>query len=310
MKAQSKIAVVYGETHRGNASECVLDALEHLGYICRGMRPDEYFTSNVDDYDVFLGQDSGVGIDFRQASSEKLKKTSMFYSDSRFNYVQRDPGDDDMAKLISDNGGWVFQAQTPDIARLRIRFGDSLRVSHLPFAADIHRWTDTPSEEKKYDLAFVGNCYDQGRARAIDYARQFGLYWPGPNAAFNQDASRIYRQSWVVFHASTFWETDHDVLHTRVDYDTTMRFFEAAASGVPIITNPMPDFERCGFVEGFQIFTYRGLQEMGRAFRKAKEAAVSGGQEYSKRLRAFAESNSYEIRVGQALQVLEKNGVI
>ena len=116
---------------------CVVDAFNRLGHNASLANRDDYYAASANDADLFYCHDSGDGFDFRQTHSAKLKKTALFLSDSRFNYVQRNPGDDDTAKIVSDDGGWCFQAQTPDIVRLRAKFGDGLRVSHLPFAADI-----------------------------------------------------------------------------------------------------------------------------------------------------------------------------
>ena len=77
-----------------------------------------------------------------------------------------------------------------------------------------------------------------------------------------------------------------------------------------MITPPMPDFNKVGLEDGFQVFLYRDIEQMGNAFNRAKGAAISGGREYSKRIRQWAEENSYERRIEQAIKVLQENGVV
>lgn len=304
-----KIPVVYAMDNEGCAPRYTVAALKRLGHETQRLTPDEYVASNPGDYDLFFCQDSGAGIDFTKASGAHLKKTSMWYWDSRFNRVQRTPGDDDMAQVVSDGGGWVFQAQSPDIARLA-KQRRLARMSWLPIAADCELWRDTPIEEKEYKLSFVGNCYDPGRGAALNYAREnLGLYWPGANSMFYGDAAKLYRQSWVVFHAPTFYELPHNVTGERVDYDVTMRYYEAAACGAPVVTPPMTDFQALGFKDGLHVFIYRNLIEMGpkveQAYSLAKDTDLSSA------LRRFVvERHTYEHRLSRAFDVLRSAGVL
>ena len=288
----------------------IVDAFKHLGHDTELIDHQQYFASNPNEVDLYYCQDSSNGIDFRLATPDHLRKTCVFYGDSRINYIVRERrfgmGDDKMARFLSNNGGWVFQSQSPDLVRQ-----PDIRQSHLPFAADVYRWTAEPKEEKIHDLAFVGNCIDGGRAMAINYARKFNLFWPRPWEAMNEAASKIYRQSWVVFHAPTYYCLLHDTVGSRVDFDLTMRIYEALASGTPVITPPMADFDSLGFKDREFIFIYKYLNEMDGAFADAKEAAVSGGDDYAKCMRNWIVSNhSYEKRMQQAINVLQKNGVI
>lgn len=305
-----RVAVVSGENHVGCSVNYFIWAFSRLGHQVVEMRPNQYFETNPDDFDLFWGQDSGDPIDFRQASNLLLKKTSMNYWDSRFNSVQRgEVGDDLMAKYIADRGGWIFEAQTPDLNR--IRANGVTRSSWLPISADTTVWLDTPAEEKIYSLCFVGNCYDGGRGTALNYARKFGLHWPGANSVFNQDAARLYRQSKIVFHASTFYNLNHDKTGERVDWDLTMRPYEALACGVPFITNPLYDLDAAGFVEGFHYFLYSRLEDMDNAFERAMQKVTEGGADYARQLREFVVSrHTYESRIVSALEVLTSAGVL
>lgn len=299
-----KIPVVYKHHSHGCAPTYTIKALERLGHETRRMTVEEYLTVDPKDFDLFFCQDSGEGIDFTLAGKSKLRKTSMWYWDSRFNRVQRTPGDDDMARFVIENGGWVFQAQGPDMERF-----SGVRMSYLPIAGDPYEWSNEPKEEKIYDLAFVGNCYDPGRAAAIERARPFGLIWRGPNTLFFEDAAKLYRQSKVVFHAPTFYGIPHDVTGLRIDYDVTMRYYEAFSCGVPVVTPDMPDFGRLGFYDTGGLFIYRTIDEVPHAITLALKAVADGIVDATK-LRAFVtEGNSYEARMNAALIMLRSAGV-
>lgn len=304
------IPVVYAEDHVGVAPRYTINALTRLGHHTRRMTQEEYFSTDPSSVDMFWCQDSGEGIDFRRASSRHLQKSCWWSWDSRFNRVQRgDLGCDKMAKIVNDGGGWVFQAQTPDLARVRSE--GVTRASWLPIGADPIIWSDEPKEEKIYRLSFVGNCYDGGRATAINYARKFDLFWPGPNSSFNEDAAKIYRQSKVVFHASTFYQLPHDVTKERVDFDLTMRPYEALACGTPFITNPLTDLSTAGFIEGFHYFLYSSLEEIDLAFNRATARVDNEGESYSRELRKFIlDHHTYDIRVQSAFNTLIENGIL
>lgn len=303
-----KIGFCYALHNEGCAPTYTLAALIRLGHEARRLTPDEYFAANPKDYDLFFCQDSGLGIDFRNASAVHLRKTSWWSWDSRFNRIQRNPGDDDMAQLVAESGGWVFQAQTPDLERLA-RERRLERQSWLPVGADPYVWKDELLEEKLYTMSFVGNCYDGGRAAALQFARdRCGLNWPGPNAVFGEKAARLYRQSWVVLHVPTFYNTPHDVTHERIDYDLTMRPWEAMACGVPLVTSPLPDYAAMGFREGVHIFIYNSVEEIPLAFARARAWAENPSCRLQCRM--LAESNSYEFRVLSALETLQKAGVL
>ncbi len=303
-----KVGFVYAHHNEGCAPTYTLAAFKRLGHEVWNMSPNAYFAALPEKFDLFFCQDSGEGIDFRNVSTALLRKTSWWSWDSRFNRLQRNPGDDDMAELVAKGGGWVFQAQTPDLERLA-RERRLERQSWLPIAADPQLWRDEPPEEKLYTMSFIGNCYDGGRAAALNYARdRCELFWPGPNAVFGEAAAKIYRQSWVVFHAPTFYNLPHDVTGERVDYDLTMRPYEAMACGVPLVTPPLPDYGAVGFREGTHIFLYNSLEEIPSAFSRAQEWARNPACRLQCRL--LAEHNSYEHRVLAALATLRRAGVL
>jgi len=305
-----KIPVVYAMDNYGCAPTYTVKALERMGHETRRMTPGEYFASDPKEYDWFFCQDSGEGIDFTHASTSHLMKTSWWSWDSRFNRVQRKPGDDEMAAHVVRGGGWVFQAQYPDLERCRYRLNID-NMSYLPIAADPVIWQDEPVEDKIYSMSFVGNCYDPGRAAAIETARQFGLYWPGPNSTFFDKAAKIYRQSWLAFHAPTFYNLPHDVTHERVDYDLTMRPYEALSCGVPVVTSPLPDYDRQGFMEEKHIFVYRNLNEVKDTFERALSYAKSNPAQVRQDCREFImRYHTYEHRMETALGAIRAHAGI
>src|SRR3990167_3640905 len=96
-----RIAVVYAFHSAGCGPIYSIEAFKRLGHEVTKLDSSGYFASDCDDYDLFFCQDSGEGIDFRRASTNHLKKTCMWFWDSAWNHVQRNPGDDAMAALIS-----------------------------------------------------------------------------------------------------------------------------------------------------------------------------------------------------------------
>lgn len=316
-----RIAVVYKYHSQGCGPLYAIDALKRMGHDVARFSEDEYVTmSNVkaagDVVDLFFCQDSGEGIDFRRVGPEVLKKTSMWYWDSAWNYLQRKQwgvGDDDMAKIVMDAGGWVFHTWEIDMERCAKNTGGD-RMSWLPVAGDPVRWPNLPVEMKIYPLSMVGNCYDPGRARALSYARDHAnLNWPGAQQAYYEDAAKIYRQSFAVFHPPTFFELPHDYTGERVDLmqGATMRHYEALCCGVPLVTTPKYDFEKLGFEEGWHVFTWNTLEEIPLASQRAAAAYAVGGQEYSDSLRNFIlKGHTYEDRMKTAFDVLRVNGVL
>jgi len=308
-----KIPLVYAHHNEGCAPSYTLAALQRLGHETRRMSTDEYFAAEPAEYDLFFCQDSGEGIDFRRASAAHLRKSSMWWWDSAWNYKQRNPGDDEMSLLISQGGGWVFHAWQHDLDRC----STSTRIerhSLLPVAGDPYLWSDEPAEEKRYGLSFVGNCYDPGRGVALNYATEnCGLYWPGPNSQFFQDAAKTYRQSWAVFNPPTFWRLPHDFTGERVDLmqGTTMRHWEAMCVGVPLVCTPKSDFAELGYVEGVHYFSWEELEQIPAALERAKKTAQEGGVEYSKALRQLVlGGNTYEHRIIAALETVKRAGML
>lgn len=312
----AKIPVVFAYRNTGCGPEYAIKALERLGHETRAMWPDEYFASNPADYDLFWCQDSSDGIDFRRASPAHLRKSSMWLWDSASNFIQRAPqgiGDDDMAKVLTDSGGWVFHTWQTDMDRCNSRMGVT-RQSWLPIAGDPYMWPDEPKEEKIHDAAIIGNCYDAGRGNVLNQRDAWGLYWPGPINCFFQDAAKVYRQSWTVFHVPTFFGTGNPAANgARVDLiqGTTMRMWEAMCAGVPIVTTRKCDLEQLGFRENFHYFVWEKVEDIPFAIASAKKTAQEGGLEYSKTLRQLVlNGNTYEQRLEQAFDVLQTNGVL
>ena len=303
-----KIPVVYAQHSHGCAPTYTIEALKRMGHDTRHMEVSEFYAANPDEYDLFFCQDSGQGIDFRPVSDKTVKKACYWIWDSRFNFLQRNPGDDDMAKYVADRGGWVFQAQSPDLKRNQEQ--GITRVSYLPIAGDPVVWQREPVVARTKDTAFIGNCYDSGRGRALEFAKNnLGLYWPGPNGLFFEAAADVYRRSWACFHAPTFYETPHDVTGQRIDYDLTMRYYEALLCGIPIITPPMPDFDALNFRDRYHVYIYNTLEETSNLLQLAKSKMAESG--YSESLRSFVvENHTYAHRLRSAFETLISAGVL
>ena len=112
------------------------------------------------------------------------------------------------------------------------------RVSWLPLAADPEIWSDQPTEEKKFHLAFAGNVWDQGRAEALQLLLKipklrFGFR--GHGAAWKEAGAKLLRESLCGFNINSWFGTEHA-------FDLNMRFFETLACGVPLLTNRVPVF--------------------------------------------------------------------
>jgi hypothetical protein len=209
----------------------------------------EYYLADPNSADLFFGVDTSEFLDFTQVRNKDLmKKTSFWYTDSRLN-----PKCDDMARLLTENGGWAFTVTTKDMERLQAE-GVS-RTSWLPCGANPDIWSDQPKEEQyQYRVSFVGNLYEPWRAGVImDLQQSESLHWPGQIGAVTTEAAAIYRRSGCGFNVPTFYRGEHE--GHKVDFGLNMRVFEVQSCGVPLVTNYDPDLVSLGMLEHTVVYT-------------------------------------------------------
>jgi len=258
----------------------------------------EFPNLKASDADMFLCADSSEWPDFTKASSpDVLKKTAMWYSDSRINCTERSPGDDYMAMLLDHSGGWVFQGTTKDVERVQAL--GVKRVSWLPFAADPRIWLDTPKEAIQYRTSFVGNLYENYRAGLIENLQKTeSLFWPGQIGAVTTEAAGIYRRSGCGFNAPTFYKGNFQ--GRAIDHGINMRVFEVQSCGVPLVTNTDDDLVRLGFHE--HTITYSDPSEIPNCLSQAIERRDELGAKGSEVIRS---GHTYEHRVRSAFDTLK-----
>lgn len=247
MRIQIPVAA-YVEYNPATYVEKALRGLGHDAFITQGQVSEEDDPS----IDLYFCVDSGGPLVVQDAWASKC---AFWFIDSRRNCDPntRQPDDDSQAKKIFKAGGWVFQAQYEDTLRLKDK---GIQSYWLPLAADPDVWSDQPEEEKIYDVAFVGNCFDPVRLRVLEkLGENFNFCWPGIEGAIMEDGARIYRRSRVGFNISSFYGQVWD-------YDINMRFFEILSCGIPIVTNYVLGLDWLGTVQIPGIYTYRGLDEV------------------------------------------------
>lgn len=227
--------------------EKALKQLGHDAFITQG----QVFEDDPD-VDLFFCVDSGGPL---VVSDEWAHKCAFWFIDSRRNCDPkiRQPDDDTQAEKIFNAGGCVFQAQYEDTLRLDNKGIDSY---WLPLAADPNVWSDEPKEEKVYDVAFVGNCYDETRLKCMGMLEDnFNFCWPGIEGAIMEDGAKVYRQSRVGFNISSFYGQGWD-------YDVNMRVPEIMACNIPMVTNSVLGLDLLGFNNMLSVVTYNSLSEI------------------------------------------------
>lgn len=214
-------------------------AFKEMGHDAVAIDQGEFYEKSPDDADLFMGVDSGGGLNVPE---EFLPKFGMWYIDSRRNSNSelRDPNDDETALRTLDGGGLVFQAQREDKFRLE-RYTKGIHTRHiywLPLAADPEIWDERPIPDKReHRLAFVGNCYDTERLGILGRLEEMGiLFWPGIEKAIWEDGATVYRHANIGLNVPSW-------LGTPECYDVNMRVFEIMSCGVPLITNHVADLE-------------------------------------------------------------------
>jgi spore maturation protein CgeB len=266
-----KILVPVSQFHLGNTSEYVVRALLQMGHEARIVTVPEFYQALLaDTHDLYLCVDSGEPISFfdPQISEVALKKVAFWFIDYRHNKDRetRKPTDRETVLELSRRGGFVFQSQSEDQEEMV-----SLEISKsawLPLAADPEIWRDSPTdsqiEEKLYDIGFVGNVWDQGRAEILQtllQVRGIKVGFPGATIkerVWKEDAAKILRQSLVGFNVNSWFGTAQA-------YDVNMRVYETLSCGVPILTNEVPQLKKIFPENAPYLRTYHDSQSLIRA---------------------------------------------
>lgn len=256
-----KIAIPVAEFHRGNTSEYVARALVNMGHEATIIGAAEFGVSfQAKLHDLFFCVDSGGTFDFSQPpfANADLSNVGFWFIDYRHHAdgKTRKPGDLANAKLIDRCGGRVFQAQREDFEQCR---HDGVQnVTWLPLAADPEVWTDAPAVNKIFDIGFVGNVWDRGRASALELlvnSRFFKIGFKGHGGAWKEEGAALLRQCRVGFNISSYFGTDHA-------FDVNMRVFETLSCGLPIITNAVPALTKIFPRNAPYIRTFTNLEEL------------------------------------------------
>lgn len=238
-----KIGMACEAYHYGNPAEFLSKSFRALGHTVDIINRFELETSfRKKQHDVYICVDSGAAIDLFNAcylvDAQRLKKLAFWFIDYRHNKNrpphERNPNDQANAAMISTMGGWVFQAQFPDVLDCWNMGID--RTSWLPLAADpeIFTHTDTP---KVYDVSFVGNVWDSTRAAVLQRiydSKPQRLIHNISGGFWKELAARLMCEAKAGFNISSFYGTP-------LAYDVNMRFFETLSCGLPIITNYVDD---------------------------------------------------------------------
>ncbi len=298
-----KIAIPVGGFHRGNTSEYVVRALAKLGHEAEILDgPGFVAAAERKAFDRYFCVDSGETLDLRRLESipGALERTAFWFIDYRHNKNRptRTPTDYENARFLSENGGWVFQSQHEDAEDCR-KTGVK-RVSWLALGADEEVWTDAPAAEKKFDLAFIGNIWDEGRLKAVQAVQNGGfraaLLCNG--VAWKEEAAAALRSSRLGFNVNSWYGTEHD-------FDVNMRFFETLSCGVPIVTNDVPSLKRLFPQPPSFVRTYQSVAEIVPVIRAAlaDETFLRSGAEARRWILA---EGTYTRRMKEALETLER----
>jgi hypothetical protein len=233
------IAIPVARFHSGNTGEYVQRALTALGHRARILSAPQFFAALRDRaFDYYLCVDSGEALPLNDPSIAacSFANVSFWFIDFRHNKnrPERIPNDLDNARIVSERGGWIFQAQLQDVEDCRAL--GLTRVSWLPLAADPDVWTPQPELAKEFHVGFVGNVWDLQRKRALELllsTQGLRVGFSGGGVIWKEDASALLRKCMVGFNVNSFFGEPFA-------YDVNMRVFETLSCGIPIFTNNVP----------------------------------------------------------------------
>lgn len=272
-------------------------AFNNLGHVAKVIDQAELYKCDADSADLFFAIDSGGPLNIPE---KLLHKTNFWMIDSRRNHRSdiRNPNDDEVAARILEHGGMIYQAQLQDVRRLESKIDPSLHshIVWLPNAADPDVWNNTPLEEKKYQCAFVGNCYDPERLGILNNLteRQL-LYWPGIEKAIMEDGAKVYRQAYCGLNIPSWYNTPDC-------YDINMRVMEVLSCGIPLITNALSELRLLDIQENYHCYTYKQPNDIIGLIHLLNDDKVLGQEMGNKARELILAEHTYTHR---ALTILE-----
>ncbi len=238
-----RIGVPVAHYHQGTTGDYVIRALQRLGHeACRLSVSEFYDNLKNETFEFFFCVDSGEPISFleQQIRKESLNRVAYWFIDFRHHRdgETRTPGDLENARVLNQQGGWIFQAQHEDYEDC-VREGMT-HVRWLPLAADPEIWQAGPLVEKRYDLGFVGNVWDRPRAQVLELLLTtpwLHFAFKGHGGAWMEEGACVLRQCKMGFNISSFYGS-------RFAFDVNMRVFETLSCGIPLITNAVASLNR------------------------------------------------------------------
>lgn len=301
-----KIAVPIAAWETGTTGEYVATAFRKLGHQTDILSQWQFYTEfKNDNYDLYFCVDSGGPLNLFEfdIANKSMKKLAFWMIDYRRGKDLKNPKDSDTVRLITQMGGTVFQAQFEDFYESALE-SKLDGISFLPLGADPDVWSNEPEADKVYDVAFVGNVWDNVRAELLEtLKRRFGnrFAWFGHGAAQREAGAAVLRQAKMGFNVSSFYTTP-------VAFDVNMRVFETLSCGIPLITNSVPSLARFGLSDVPFVKTYHRVDDVVRTIENAlvDEAFLNSG----KAARAWILRNgTYEMRMKMALETLKAGGL-
>lgn len=301
-----KIGVVVAAYETGTTGEYVKRALQRMQHDVTLLSQWGFYDAiQKRDYDLYFAVDSGGPLNLFSsevtAHKTQLKKMCFWMIDYRRGKTIKNPNDLDTCKLISDNGGWIFQAQFEDVVDCLNSGID--RVSWLRLAADVDVWKPG-TDGKIYDVGFIGNVWDGVRQKVLDDIRRSGLRlgFPGHGAALMEVGAQLLSTSRVGFNMSSFFGEP-------IAFDVNMRVFETLACGVPLVTNVVPSLFRIfgGALPAF-IKTYSRADEIVPLLQQclADEAFLNSGLAAREWVALYG---TYDLAMKMAMVTLQVKGV-
>lgn len=305
-----RLAMPVAAYHSGNPADYLAQSFERLGHKVDIINGSYELEASVrkHQHDFYMCVDSGGPIDLPvsvyNVDPSALRRLAFWFIDYRHNKhrppTERNPNDEGNARLIDVGGGWVFQAQMPD---MRDCWSAGIRrCSYLPLAADPGTWIDHSDHAGVYDVAFIGNVWDPVRAGVLQSMVNSGLKcsFNTTGHVWKKAAAEFTGYAKLGFNISSFFGE-------KFAYDVNMRVFETLCCGVPLVTNWVPDLDKF-FLDAPFVITYRRDYEVLPTI----QAALSNETFLNSRhaAREWVLNNAtYDLRAGQIIQALQTAGI-
>lgn len=168
--------------------------------------------------------------------------------------------EDPAAKELMARGALVCCAQKRDAERVGAKW--------LPLAVTPEYLESTPDMPVIYDAAFTGYIRDEGRGQLLSLLASHYVTCI-QQGVFGQAAVSAYKQARCGVNVPTQYGSP-------LAYDIPMRVTEIAATGVPLVTNALPELAELGFLDAQTCFTYEHSGDLLNAVKKAIHAPNVG----------------------------------